>query len=217
MKPICIFIAILFFMDAGEIVAATNEPSVDGTISGHVYDADTRQPISQAWVYCQEISSSKAITDIEGYYAIKGGFSPSKGHKIECTRYGYKSTSNDVTTDQSGKAEANFYLKPEDLSPKENLSNVGTDLPSISKDQIAVDFMGQNEGLPNSLRDSTDYQKGVIEGLSRGWFMAQRYDQAQKGSPNAYNQAILLYNEWITRIFGYNESLMLNKLVPIGT
>ncbi len=55
----------------------------------------------------------------------------------------------------------------------------------------------------------TDYQRGVLDGLNRGWFMAQKYDQAQSGNPTAYNEAVPKYNAWITGIFGQNESLML--------
>jgi hypothetical protein len=58
----------------------------------------------------------------------------------------------------------------------------------------------------------TDYQKGVLDGLNRGWFMAQRYCQAQAGDPTAYNQAVPDYNAWITGIFGQNESLMLRSI-----
>lgn len=58
----------------------------------------------------------------------------------------------------------------------------------------------------------TDYQQGVMDGLNRGWHMAQRYDQAIAGDPAAYNQAVPEYNEWISSIFGQNESLMLKPL-----
>jgi len=55
----------------------------------------------------------------------------------------------------------------------------------------------------------TDYQRGVLDGLNRGWFMAQKYDQAQAGNPAAYNQAVPIYNDWIKSIFGQNDTLML--------
>lgn len=58
----------------------------------------------------------------------------------------------------------------------------------------------------------TDYQRGVLDGLNRGWYMAQKYDQANTGDPTAYNQAIPKYNEWIVSIFGQNESLMLKPI-----
>jgi hypothetical protein len=58
----------------------------------------------------------------------------------------------------------------------------------------------------------TDYQQGVLDGLSHGWNMAQRFDQASAGDPTAYNQAVPGYNEWIVSVFGQNESLMLKPL-----
>lgn len=55
----------------------------------------------------------------------------------------------------------------------------------------------------------SDYQRGVLDGLNRGWNMAQRYDQAKAGDIAPYNQAVPDYNAWIQAIFGSNESLML--------
>ncbi|OPY49433.1 MAG: hypothetical protein A4E48_02287 [Methanosaeta sp. PtaU1.Bin060] len=54
----------------------------------------------------------------------------------------------------------------------------------------------------------TDYQKGILEGFTRGWTLAQRYDQAQTGDPTSYNQAVPKYNEWVASIFGQNSSVM---------
>ena len=55
----------------------------------------------------------------------------------------------------------------------------------------------------------SDYQRGVLDGLNRGWNMAQRYDQAKAGDIAPYNRAVPDYNAWIRAIFGMNESLML--------
>ena len=55
----------------------------------------------------------------------------------------------------------------------------------------------------------SDYQRGVLDGLNRGWSMAQRYDQAKTGDIVPYNQAVQEYNAWIQAIFGINESLMM--------
>lgn len=55
----------------------------------------------------------------------------------------------------------------------------------------------------------SDYQRGVLDGLNRGWSMAQRYDQAKAGDIVPYNQAVQEYNAWIQAIFGINESLMM--------
>ena len=54
----------------------------------------------------------------------------------------------------------------------------------------------------------TDYQKGVLEGFTRGWTLAQRYDQAQAGEPASYNQAIPKYKDWVASVFGQNSSVM---------
>ena len=60
----------------------------------------------------------------------------------------------------------------------------------------------------------SDYQKGVLDGLSMGWKMAQKYDQALQGSPAEFNGAVPEYNAWIKEIFGENQSLM---LMPMTT
>jgi hypothetical protein len=59
----------------------------------------------------------------------------------------------------------------------------------------------------------SDYQKGVLDGLSKGWSMAQKYDMAIGGDSASYNQAVPGYNSWIEAIFGRNESMML-KVLP---
>jgi len=59
----------------------------------------------------------------------------------------------------------------------------------------------------------SDYQRGVLDGLDRGWNMSQRYDQAKAGNIAPYNQAVAEYNAWIQAIFGRNESLMLQPFV----
>jgi len=55
----------------------------------------------------------------------------------------------------------------------------------------------------------SDYQRGVLDGLSKGWSMAQKYDTAVGGDASPFNQAVTEYNSWIESIFGKNESLML--------
>jgi hypothetical protein len=55
----------------------------------------------------------------------------------------------------------------------------------------------------------SDYQKGVLDGLSWGWNMSHRYDLAIAGDTVLYNRAVPEYNAWIQAIFGRNESLML--------
>jgi hypothetical protein len=101
---------VLIIITAIGIVTAADDPVPDGTIYGHVYDAQTKQPISQAWVYCQETKCQKQMTDSEGYYAIENCFSPSNTYVIECTKNGYPTAKNITQTDSSGKAKVNFNL-----------------------------------------------------------------------------------------------------------
>lgn len=97
------------------IAIAEEQPVPDGTIYGHVYDAQTKQPISGVWVYCQETKCSKQLTDSDGYYAIESCFSPSNSYVIECT-YGYKSTKKTAKTESNGKVEVNFNINSIEFS-----------------------------------------------------------------------------------------------------
>ncbi len=63
----------------------------------------------------------------------------------------------------------------------------------------------------------SDYQKGVLDGLSVGWKMAQKYDQALQGSQAEFNRAVPEYNAWMEEIFGKNESLMLRPMSAAQT
>lgn len=60
----------------------------------------------------------------------------------------------------------------------------------------------------------TDYQRGVLDGLGVGWEMAKKHDQALQGRPEEFNLAVPIYNAWIEKIFGRNESLM---LLPVSS
>ena len=60
----------------------------------------------------------------------------------------------------------------------------------------------------------SDYQRGILEGLNRGWSMAQRYNQANAGNSTSYNQAVPEYNAWIESVFGKNETLLLKTIAP---
>jgi len=100
----------LLLAAAGSVASAEEESVPDGTIFGHVYDANTKQPLSQAFVYTQDVKCLKPATNSEGYYALKGCFSPLKNYAIECRKNGYESSSQSITTDQRGTAEYNLYL-----------------------------------------------------------------------------------------------------------
>lgn len=75
---------------------------------------------------------------------------------------------------------------------------------------FASAFMG-----PSSAQ--SDYQKGVLDGLSMGWKMAQKYDLAVTGNLSEFNQAVPEYNAWIREIFGENQSLMLMPMTSSAT
>ena len=108
----------LLALAAIDLVVAEDQSVPDGSIYGDVYDAETKQPVSGAWVYCQETKCPKQLTDSDGYYAIENCFSPSSDYVIECIKNGYKSAKDTAKTDSSGKAEINFNLGLE--SQKDN-------------------------------------------------------------------------------------------------
>lgn len=116
----CIFLAALILIapSLGETPATVNK----GTISGYIYDVNTKQPLSQAFVYCQEVKSTKKTTDRQGYYFIEGDFLPSKTYNIICTKYGYDSIKEIATTNASGKATKDFYLSSTESSMNDSNS-----------------------------------------------------------------------------------------------
>ena len=103
------FLALLAIAAIG-IGLAEDQSVPDGTIYGHVYDAQTKQPVSGAWVYCQEAKCSKQTTNNDGYYAIENCFSPLSSYVIECTKNGYPTAKNTTKTDSRGKAKVDFNL-----------------------------------------------------------------------------------------------------------
>lgn len=112
-------------MAAIELASAEDGYVPDGTIFGHVYDAYTKQPLSQAFVYCQDLKCAKPTTNISGYYAIEHCFSPSTTYIIKCSKNGYKTATRSITTDQGGKAIADFDLEFEGGSYSERFSGSG--------------------------------------------------------------------------------------------
>ncbi|HOV81681.1 MAG TPA: hypothetical protein PLN19_07565 [Methanothrix sp.] len=79
----------------------------------------------------------------------------------------------------------------------------------MKKAKLSLIILGLIAILTSAAPALSDYQQGVLDGLKRGWFMAQRYDQALQGDANAYNQAVPDYNAWIRSVFGENQSLLL--------
>jgi hypothetical protein len=109
-------------------VIAEDKSVPDGTIYGHVYDAQTRQPVSGAWVYCLEANCPKQATDRDGYYSIENCFSPFTTYNIECIKNGYKSTRSVAETDSSGKATVDFSLEKNDetMPHSERITGAGS-------------------------------------------------------------------------------------------
>jgi len=107
MRFIAFYLLVLIITATG-IAIAENKSVPDGTIYGHVYDAETKQPVSGAWVYCLEAKCPKQTTDSDGYYAIENCFSPSSSYIIECTKNGYPTANNTAQTNSRGKAEVDF-------------------------------------------------------------------------------------------------------------
>ncbi len=59
----------------------------------------------------------------------------------------------------------------------------------------------------------TDYQKGVAEGLKIGFFMNQKYVDAQDGiNVTGYNTEVQRYNAWVISIFGNDPQFMMNPI-----
>lgn len=81
---------------------------------------------------------------------------------------------------------------------------------------IALIFAVLVLGQAASCTALSDYQRGVLDGLNRGWSMAQKYDKALEGDTSSYNQAVPEYNAWIMAIFGRNETMMMKFLPSSG-
>ena len=82
----------------------------DGTISGHVYDAITKEPICEAKVLASG-GRYEGDTDNKGHYAIES-ICPSAAHLLTCLAEGYESATNKTTVDEKGDAKIDFYLNP---------------------------------------------------------------------------------------------------------
>ena len=128
----------------------------DGTIYGHVYDAQTKQPIPQAFVYCQGAKCPKQMTDSDGYYAIVNCFSPSSTYVIECTKNGYATTKNTAKTDPSGKTRVDFdlVLESQKSNPQNQSSKPNSKLtPAKSWKKT---FGGSKDDWGNSVQQTSD-------------------------------------------------------------
>jgi hypothetical protein len=63
---------------------------------------------------------------------------------------------------------------------------------------------------------TSDYQKGVADGLRIGFFMNQKYVDAKEGiNITGYNTEVARYNAWIESIFGKDPSFLMSPM-PLG-
>lgn len=132
--------SILLVIATIDLIVAEDGSVPDGTIYGHVFDAITKQPLSQAFVYCQDVKCSKPVTtNAAGYFVTDPCFTPSKTYTFQCTKHGYKTSTKSVTTDQNGKAEADFNLEAEGSKSSGNQPPI---LVSLTPDKSSP----QNEG-----------------------------------------------------------------------
>ena len=95
------------------VASAENSPPVvpDNTIYGHVFDAQTKDPLPSALVYC--LTCPPSMTESKGYYQFGRFFDALTTYTIDCHKKGYRTFSRTVTTDLNGKAEVDFYLQPD--------------------------------------------------------------------------------------------------------
>lgn len=155
------FIILFSIMTVG---SADDYPAAvpDGTIYGHVYDANTKQPLSQAFVYCQEAKCSKPTTNSVGYYTIENCFSPSKTYTIECRKNGYGASSQTITTDQQGKGSIDFYLHSQDsgnLNQPPRLTRLYPDQPSPQIGTTPADAVAN----PNGYRTTITWKADAVD------------------------------------------------------
>jgi hypothetical protein len=84
-------------------------PECEGTISGHAYDANTREPIEDALIECGGSNTDSRYT---GYYSLDGDFCPSTRYSVKCSAEDYKSGTKTITTEDDGDySNLDFYLE----------------------------------------------------------------------------------------------------------
>lgn len=197
---------------------ANDSVALDGTISGHVYDADTKQPLSQAFVYCQEVKCSKSTTNSEGYFATDPCFSSSNTYTIQCTRHGYETATKSVTTDQDGKAVADFNLVAQGSRPIGNQPPI--QLINFTKEAefkcMPDETSKATLNVPYAL-DNTSTNMVIVEGLRIGFELGQAYQKAIEGVDIAdFNLKVDKYNAWVRTNFGEDPSLLMQRMSTPG-
>ena len=92
-----------------------------GVIKGHVYDAQSKQPIKRASLECSLYCNEPRISDDQGYYELGSPACNICGLvycSITCNADGYESEVLSLVTDidGNGKKDLNFYLQPKKIS-----------------------------------------------------------------------------------------------------
>ncbi len=97
-----------------DIYLEPERPVCSGTVSGHVYDASTRRPISGAsLLFCHGGDCwAVPVTDSWGLYASIGRHCPSNIYEVTCSADGYRLETKRATTDSLGNAAIDFHLVP---------------------------------------------------------------------------------------------------------
>jgi hypothetical protein len=141
-------VSILFLLFLILALSAVGDLTVpDGTIYGHVYDAETGVGIYGAYVLCE---GYKDATDAEGRYVIKGGFAPSASYTVTCYASVYPDSSKTVNTDHDGKVEADFNLESEEPAETPKTSD------RMTTATWCKTFGGSDPDVGNSVKQTSD-------------------------------------------------------------
>ncbi|MBP5260172.1 MAG: TonB-dependent receptor [Paludibacteraceae bacterium] len=119
-------------------------------LEGHLYDAETQEPLAGAYVYLMELRSG-AVTDADGYYCIQ----VAKGsYTLQLTYVGYDSQSSPLVVDRD-HLPLDFRLHASDemldevlvqsISDRRRLdqANIGTEKFSMGEIRKVPAFMGE--------------------------------------------------------------------------
>jgi tetratricopeptide (TPR) repeat protein len=178
------------------------DPTVpEETIYGHVYDSDTGNPVSGAWVRCE---GKTETTDAEGYYAIEGGFAPSTSYTLTCYASGYPDSSKTVTTDSYGKEDLDFYLGSEP-SPNDRESFI---VPTIIAEEPEISTAAiewRDKGL--DYKDAGDYEEAIA-----CYDRATEIDPLYKEAWNSKGIALRHLGEYYRGIECYDKAIEIDPL-----
>jgi len=212
---------LLLLMAAIGSVASEGQSVPDGTILGHVYDANTKQPLSQAFVYCQDLKCAKPTTNGSGYYTIERCFSPSKAYTIQCSRHNYKTATSSATTDINGKAVVDFNLEQEE--PDINDSQTDTLESSQETNRSRNDAMQWNEkGVSIISQSSCDSCSSSSTNCACVYEGLEIFEKATKLDPSFADVwsnkglALLMLGRYDEAILACNKAIELTSSIDIS-